>query len=79
MNALGRGHYVGVVLNILQNQGDWWGEGDEMMFIDDKAKPKITGTGSEDYLLGAWCYGGCGLSPSATPVRLFRSSGTAIQ
>jgi hypothetical protein len=22
----GRGHYVGVVLSILQNQGDWWGE-----------------------------------------------------
>jgi len=59
----GRGHYVGVTHSILQNQGDWWGEGDEMMFIDDKSKPAITGTGSEDYYLGAWCYGGCGISP----------------
>ncbi|MGH9161757.1 MAG: glycoside hydrolase family 172 protein [Vicinamibacteraceae bacterium] len=59
----GRGHYVGVTHSILQNQGDWWGEGDEMMFIDDKAKPRIIGTGSEDYYLGAWCYGGCGISP----------------
>jgi hypothetical protein len=62
----GRGHYVGVTQSILQNQGDWWGEGDEMMFIDDKSKPTITGTGSEDYYLGAWCYGGCGISPFGT-------------
>ena len=59
----GKGHYVGVTHSIMQNQGDWWGEGDEMIFIDDRAKPKITGTGSEDYYLGAWCYGGCGISP----------------
>ena len=60
--AEGKGHYVGCTLSVLQNQGDWWGEGDEMMFIDDKAKPHINGTGSEDYFLGAWCYGGCGLN-----------------
>lgn len=59
----GRGHYVGVTHSILQNQGDWWGEGDEMMFIDDRTKATIIGTGSEDYYLGAWCYGGCGISP----------------
>lgn len=53
----------GVTHGILQNQGDWWGEGDEMIFIDDPSKPHLTGTGSEDYYLGAWCYGGCGLSP----------------
>lgn len=58
----GRGHYAGVTLSVLQNQGDWWGEGDEMMFIDDATKPHINGTGSEDYFLGAWCFGGCGLS-----------------
>jgi hypothetical protein len=62
----GRGHYVGVTQSILQNQGDWWGEGDEMMFIDNRSKPTITGTGSEDYYLGAWCYGGCGISPFGT-------------
>jgi len=63
VEARGRGHYVGVSHTILQNQGDWWGEGDEMIFIDDLEKPKIIGTGSEDYYLGAWCYGNCGISP----------------
>jgi hypothetical protein len=59
----GKGHFVGVTHSIFQNQGDWWGEGDEMIFVDNRDKPKIIGTGSEDYYLGAWCYGGCGLSP----------------
>jgi len=54
--AEGPGHYVGVTQSILQNQGDWWGEG------DDKT-PHIIGTGSEDYYLGAWCYGNCGINP----------------
>ena len=65
--ADGSGHYVGVTQSILQNQGDWWGEGDEMMFIDDKQKPRIVGTGSEDYYLGAWCYGNCGINPFGSP------------
>ena len=60
LEATGRGHYVGVTHSILQNQGDWWGEGDDMMFIDGEATPSIIGTGAEDYYLGAWCYGGCG-------------------
>jgi len=63
LDAEGRGHYVGVTHSILQNQGDWWGEGDEMIFIDGATSPQINGTGSEDYYLGAWCYGGCGLNP----------------
>lgn len=71
--AEGRGHYVGTTLSILQNQGDWWGEGDDMMFIDDPAKPHITGTGSEDYFLGAWCYGGCGLNFFGNPRPTFQS------
>lgn len=63
LEAEGRGHYVGVTHSILQNQGDWWGEGDEMIFIDGATSPNIIGTGSEDYYLGAWCYGGCGINP----------------
>ena len=39
MDTQGAGHYVGMTLSVLQNQGDWWGEGDDMMFIDDKLKP----------------------------------------
>ncbi|MAZ28051.1 MAG: hypothetical protein CL868_13375 [Cytophagaceae bacterium] len=63
MEAKGRGHFIGVTHSIIQNQGDWWGEGDEMMFIDGAEKPQIHGTGAEDYYLGAWCYGGCGINP----------------
>lgn len=54
MEATGRGHFVGVTMSVLQNQDQWWGEGDDMFFIDGEAKPSINGTGSEDYFLGAW-------------------------
>ncbi len=63
VEAEGRGHFLGVTHSIIQNQGDWWGEGDEMIFIDGAEKPQIHGTGAEDYYLGAWCYGGCGINP----------------
>jgi hypothetical protein len=56
--ARGRGHLMGVTLGVLQNAEGWWGEGDEMIFIDDETKPVITGTGSEDYFLGSWNFGG---------------------
>jgi len=54
----GRGHLMGVTLGVLENANGWWGEGDEMIFIDDESKPAITGTGSEDYFLGSWNFGG---------------------
>ena len=57
MDAQGRGHFVGVTLSVLQNQDGWWGEGDDMFFIDGEARPSINGTGSEDYFLGAWDFG----------------------
>jgi hypothetical protein len=63
MEAEGKGHFLGVTHSIIQNQGDWWGEGDEMIFIDGEETPRIHGTGAEDYYLGAWCYGGCGINP----------------
>jgi len=55
--AKGRGQYVGVTMSILQNQDGWWGEGDPMFFIDGASTP-VVGTGSEDYFLGAWDFGG---------------------
>ena len=57
MEATGQGHYVGVTMSILQNQDYWWGEGDDMFFIDGDPHPSITGTGSEDYFLGAYDFG----------------------
>jgi hypothetical protein len=58
LEAKGHGQYVGVTMSILQNQDKWWGEGDDMFFIDDPTKPVSPGgTGSEDYFLGAWDFG----------------------
>ena len=57
VEAIGKGHYVGVTMSILQNQDFWWGEGDDMFFIDGDPHPSITGTGSEDYFLGAYDFG----------------------
>jgi hypothetical protein len=54
MEAAGRGHFVGVTMSVLQNQNGWWGEGDDMFFVDGESLPSINGTGSEDYFLGAW-------------------------
>jgi len=60
----GRGHLMGVTLGVLQNADGWWGEGDDMIFVDDETKPLINGTGSEDYFLGSWDFGGV---DTATP------------
>jgi len=57
LEATGRGHFVGVTLSVLQNQDGWWGEGDDMFFIDGEKLPSINGTGAEDYFLGAWGFG----------------------
>ncbi len=54
----GRGHLMGVTLGVVQNAEFWMGEGDDMIFVDDETKPVIIGTGSEDYFLGSWNFGG---------------------
>lgn len=51
----GRGQYVGCNLSVFHRQGSWWGEGDEMVFIDDDTwPPSLHGTGTEDYFNHAW-------------------------
>ncbi|UWZ83042.1 glycoside hydrolase family 172 protein [Occallatibacter riparius] len=57
MEATGRGHFVGVTHGVLQNQEQWFGEGDDMIFIDGETNPTINGTGTEDYYNGAWDFG----------------------
>ena len=60
LEAEGRGHYVGCVLNIdnfdASNQAySWPGEGDDMFFIDGETwPPSLHGTGTEDYFNAAW-------------------------
>jgi hypothetical protein len=55
--AEGRGHFIGVTHAVLQNQNGWFGEGDDMIFIDGDTTPTINGTGTEDYYNGAWDFG----------------------
>lgn len=58
LSTRGKGHVMGVTLGVLQNSDNWFGEGDEMVFIDNDSKPAINGTGTEDYFCGAWDFGG---------------------
>jgi hypothetical protein len=58
LEAAGRGHFLGVTHAVLQNQNGWFGEGDDMIFIDGDRLPTINGTGTEDYYNGAWDFGG---------------------
>jgi hypothetical protein len=58
LETRGRGHLMGVTLGVLINADGWMGEGDDMIFVDDASKPVIIGTGSEDYFLGSWNFGG---------------------
>jgi hypothetical protein len=54
LEAEGRGHYAGCNLSILQRSMGWWGEGDDMIYVDGEAAPSLHGTGSEDYFSDAW-------------------------
>ncbi len=58
VKAKGRGQFVGVTMSVLENKDGWWGEGDDMFFVDGEKLPSINGTGTEDYFLGAWDFGG---------------------
>jgi hypothetical protein len=60
LEAEGHGHYVGCVLNVHNlresNLWNWYGEGDDMIFIDgERWPPSLHGTGTEDYFNTAWC------------------------
>ncbi len=55
LETQGRGHYIGCNISVTNLQDTWWGEGDDMIWIDGyKWPPDIHGTGSEDYLNQAW-------------------------
>jgi len=45
----GKGLYVGDQVTLFNNTYEWWGEGDEKIFVDGEAFPSSFGTGSEDY------------------------------
>lgn len=55
----GQGHYVGTFLAWKQHSNGWWGEGEVKFYLDgDTEYPTICGTGTEDYVGGAWCFDG---------------------
>jgi hypothetical protein len=54
LDTKGRGFYVGTVLSVLQAEPGWFGEGDDMFYVDGETVASIQGTGSEDYFNDAW-------------------------
>jgi hypothetical protein len=45
----GKGVYTGDQITLFNNTYEWWGEGDEKIFVDREPFPSSFGTGSEDY------------------------------
>ncbi|WP_157950148.1 glycoside hydrolase family 172 protein [Vallitalea okinawensis] len=66
----GKGHYIGCNISVtLLKSHSWWGEGDDMIWVDGyKWPPDLHGTGAEDYLNQAW-----GMQPNA-----FMRNGSSI-
>ena len=54
LSVHGRGHYAGTVFSVVQAEAGWFGEGDDLFYVDGEEKPSIEGTGSEDYFNDAW-------------------------
>ncbi|WVW79027.1 hypothetical protein I302_100990 [Kwoniella bestiolae CBS 10118] len=51
----GAGNYLGCNHSITHMQGVWWGEGDDIIWIDDDSwPPSLHGTGGEDYFGQGW-------------------------
>ncbi|MFB3902361.1 MAG: glycoside hydrolase family 172 protein [Acidobacteriota bacterium] len=59
LDVEGDGQFVGYFLTVVNLKGDpwtWWGEGDDMVFIDGESfPPSIHGTGSEEIFGGGAC------------------------
>lgn len=66
----GSGHYAGTYLAWGSNSPGWWGEGEIKFYLDDDDEfPTICGTGTEDYVGGAWDFEvpGQGYTTYSTP------------
>ena len=51
----GQGHFVGVNYYVHSPTAIWYGEGDDMFFIDGESwPPSLHGTGTEDYFNSSW-------------------------
>jgi len=53
LEAEGKGNLAGYILTVDNITGGWWGEGDDMIFIDgEKWPPSLHGTGTEEIFGG---------------------------
>lgn len=51
----GKGQFVGVNYYVNCPITGWYGEGDDMIFIDGDTVPTLNGTGTEDFFNTSWC------------------------
>jgi hypothetical protein len=59
----GQGRYVGDTLTVYSPVREWYGEGDERIYVDGASYPAHIGTGTEDYYGYAWGMAGYFSSP----------------
>jgi hypothetical protein len=55
LKCSGQGTFVGCMLSVANPVRQWWGEGDEKIYVDGEEFPSHFGTGTEDYFGYAWC------------------------
>lgn len=51
----GKRHFVGINYYVHSPSTMWYGEGDDMIFIDGEEKASLLGTGTEDFFNTSWC------------------------
>lgn len=51
----GKGHFIGINYYVHCPTPMWYGEGDDMWFIDGEKTPSLIGTGTEDFFNTSWC------------------------
>jgi hypothetical protein len=54
LTAKGKGVFAGVAFSIDNPAKEWWGEGDEKIYVDGETFPSHFGTGTEDYYGYGW-------------------------
>ncbi|HEY3109081.1 MAG TPA: glycoside hydrolase family 172 protein [Chloroflexota bacterium] len=56
LEAEGQGNLAGILLQVDNVEGGWWGEGDDMIFVDgERWPPAYHGTGTEEVFGGGAC------------------------
>lgn len=55
LDTKGKGKFIGVNYYVNNPGPIWYGEGDDMFYIDGSEQPSLHGTGTEDYFNTSWC------------------------